>query len=84
MNNIHTVNVIKIEDTDDMYMTVFKSFPETKEGNQEAEAFFKTLVRRERPNVTDDAIAEALDDGEFLVSQITISRRHCILITHST
>ena len=59
---IKTVNVIEYVDDSIIGLT---SFNDDQEGNQEAEAHYKIIVKEHDPEVTDEEMEVFLEDGYY-------------------
>lgn len=77
MSSIPTVNVIKFLDFDGCEISALESYPDTPEGNKEAEATFKRWVESSR-TVSDEDMEDYLDDG------VCVMGHGGVIITHST
>jgi len=60
--SIRTVNVILINDRDDMEVGKLASFPETKEGNAQAEVLFREWIEAIEGTLDEDDWGDALDE----------------------
>lgn len=79
MPNLNTVNVLDFRDMETCNLVALKSYPETPEGNKEAEATFAEWVQAASAEpVTDEQLGDFLDQGHFEVGT------GAILLTHST
>lgn len=61
-NNLFTVNVIEMNES---YILQLVAFPETVEGNENAEKLFKQMVKENYSDVTDEQMNDCLDEGIF-------------------
>ena len=62
MSKIQTVNIIEYAGDD---LIGIHSFSETPEGNQDAEAWFKDVVKENGSSVSDDEMEAFLEDGYY-------------------
>lgn len=65
LKTLDTVNVMEIADTFHMSVSQIVSFPDTKEGNKDAEVLFSMIIKENDPTVTDKEMQEYIDDGYF-------------------
>ncbi len=79
---LDTVNVLEIANLSLCQINQLRSYPDTPEGNKEAEATFREWVRDANPGriepITEEEMEDALDNGIFEVGD------GAIIITHST
>ena len=62
---MNTVNVIEIPDTNNIAISQLVCFPDTLEGNKDAEKLFEKIFKKGYKTITLDDIHYALQDGYF-------------------
>lgn len=76
---MNTVNVIEVLDSNQWNVSVH-SFPETTEGNKEAEELFDHLVRESVDTMSSEDMARCLEDGVCEVGDGAILLVHSVLV----
>jgi hypothetical protein len=74
---MNTVNVIEVTDTDSMSIDQLAAFPDTPEGNKQAEDLFIKLIEEKHPKEIAQ-ISFAVEDGWFCCDN------YYLAIVHST